>query len=141
MPQNTTSVMSAFEIDVTTRIHIGKGVLVSKKLRAWSDVSPTFVPSAKKSHRKRPTIRLSLYVGLELPDLQFLILFGSAAHGHVRQASDVDVAVQCDQAADLDALFMAVAPRLKSSRLDLVDLRRAGPLLAFEVARSGRVVF
>src|SRR5438876_341306 len=59
----------------------------------------------------------------------------------MRRMSDVDVAVRCDAAADLDALFMALAPRLKSSRLDLIDLRRAGPLLAFEVARSGHLLF
>ena len=80
-------------------------------------------------------------VGLELPDLELLILFGSAARERIRETSDVDVAVRCDAAADLDALFMALAPRLKSDRLDLVDLRRAGPLLAFEVARSGYVLF
>jgi hypothetical protein len=43
--------------------------------------------------------------------------------------------------ADLDALFLALAPRFRTSRLDLVDLRRAGPLIAFEVARSGVVLF
>jgi uncharacterized protein len=80
-------------------------------------------------------------VGDGFPDLELLILFGSAAGGRRRATSDVDVAVRCDAAADLDALFMALAPRLKSSRLDLVDLRGAGPLLAFEVARSGQVLF
>jgi uncharacterized protein len=80
-------------------------------------------------------------LGSELPDLDLLVLFGSAARGRMRRMSDVDVAVQCDAAADLDALFMALAPRLKTSRLDLVDLRHAGPLLAFEVARSGQVLF
>ena len=80
-------------------------------------------------------------VGRGLPDLELLILFGSSASGRIRKTSDVDVAVRCDAAADLDALFMALAPRLKSDRLDLVDLRRAGPLLAFEVARSGYVLF
>ncbi len=80
-------------------------------------------------------------VGRDFPELQLLILFGSAARGRMRRTSDIDVAVQCEGAADLDALFMVLAPRLKSSRLDLVDLRHAGPLLAFEVARSGRVLF
>src|SRR5439155_17961594 len=64
-----------------------------------------------------------------------------APSGRGRKTSDVDAAVRCGAAADLDALFMAPAPRLKSDRLDLVDLRRAGPLLAFEVARSGHVLF
>jgi Polymerase beta, Nucleotidyltransferase len=80
-------------------------------------------------------------IGLEIPDLELLILFGSAAKGRIRTTSDVDVAVRCAAAADLDALFMALAPRLKSDRLDLLDLRRAGPLLAFEVARSGHLLF
>jgi predicted nucleotidyltransferase len=79
-------------------------------------------------------------VGRELPDLELLVLFGSAARGRMRETSDIDVAIRCDAAADLDALFMALAPRLKSSRVDLVDLRRAGPLLAFEVARSGHLL-
>lgn len=80
-------------------------------------------------------------VSADFPDLQLVILFGSAARGRTRTTSDVDVAVRCDGAADLDALFVALAPRLKTDRLDLVDLLRAGPLLAFEVARSGRLLF
>lgn len=80
-------------------------------------------------------------VARELPDLELLVLFGSAARGRSRQASDVDVAIQSSGTADLDAAFIALAPRLRSSRLDLVDLRRAGPLLAFEVARSGHILF
>jgi uncharacterized protein len=80
-------------------------------------------------------------VGREPPDLELLILFGSAARGRLRESSDVDVAIRCRGAADLDAAFMALAPRLRSGRLDLVDLRHAGPLLAFEVARSGYLLF
>ena len=80
-------------------------------------------------------------VGAEIPDLELIVLFGSAASGRARSRSDVDVAVLNRGGADLDALFLALAPRLKTDRLDLVDLRRAGPLLAFEVARSGVVLF
>src|SRR5262249_13674007 len=60
IPQNTRSVMKAFEIDVTTRIHDGNRALVRRKPRECSAVSPHFVPSAKKSHRNRPTMRSSL---------------------------------------------------------------------------------
>ena len=80
-------------------------------------------------------------VGAEISDLELIVLFGSAASGRARSRSDVDVAVLNRGGADLDALFLALAPRLKTDRLDLVDLRRAGPLLAFEVARSGVVLF
>ena len=80
-------------------------------------------------------------IGAEIPELELLVLFGSEATGRTRSGSDVDVGVRCDVPADLDALFLALAPRLETDRLDLVDLRRAGPLLAFQVARSGVVLF
>jgi predicted nucleotidyltransferase len=55
----------------------------------------------------------------DVPDLQLVVLFGSAARGRARSTSDLDVAVRCDGAADLDARLMALAPRLKSERVDL----------------------
>ena len=76
-----------------------------------------------------------------VPDLRLLVLFGSAAKGQAGAKSDLDLAVLCEGPADLDALYLALAPRLRTDRLDLVDLRRAGPILAFEVARSGRPLF
>ena len=76
-----------------------------------------------------------------VPDLGLLVLFGSAAKGRARAQSDVDLGAQCDGPADLDSLYLAIAPRLGTDRLDVVDLRRAGPLLAFEVARAGRLLF
>ena len=75
------------------------------------------------------------------PDVQLVVLFGSVARGGAHLRSDVDVAVLCDGPADLDALFMAFAPVFRTDRVDLVDLRRAGPVLAFQVARSGLLLF
>ena len=77
----------------------------------------------------------------EAPDLRLVVQFGSTVKGRATRHSDVDVGVLCDEEADLDALHMALSRHLRTGRLDLVDLRRAGPLLAFEVARSGRVLF
>ncbi len=76
-----------------------------------------------------------------LPDLERLVLFGSAATGRARPRSDLDLAVSCEGPADLDAIYLALAGRLRTDRLDLVDLRRAGPLLAFQIARTGLVLF
>ena len=45
--------------------------------------------------------------------------------------------MRCDGPADLDALYLLLAPRLATPLLDLVDLRRTGYLLAFQVARHG----
>ena len=80
-------------------------------------------------------------IAVEVPDVRLVVLFGSAARGGVRATSDVDVAVMCDGPADLERVFLLLAPRFRTPRLDVVDLRRAGPLLAFEVARSGVVLF
>jgi predicted nucleotidyltransferase len=76
-----------------------------------------------------------------MPDLRLLVLFGSLARGRTRSESDIDVAVQCDGPADLDAVYLAMAPRFGTDRLDLVDIRRAGPILAMAVARTGRPLF
>lgn len=76
-----------------------------------------------------------------VPDLELVVLFGSTAKGHRRSDSDVDVAVRCGGPADLDVLYALLAPAIGSDRLDLVDLRRAGPILAMEVARRGRLLY
>ena len=77
----------------------------------------------------------------EIPEVRLLVVFGSVAAGRARAHSDIDVAVLCDGSADLDAIFVALAPRFETSRLDLVDLKRAGPLLVFQVARAGMLLF
>jgi predicted nucleotidyltransferase len=76
-----------------------------------------------------------------MPDLELLVLFGSLVKGRRTVRGDIDLGAQCDGPADLDALYLAIAPRLGTDRVDLIDLRRADPLLAFEVARTGRLLF
>ncbi len=75
------------------------------------------------------------------PTLQLLVLFGSWAKGRAGRRSDLDVGVLTDDVADLDVWYGLLAPPLGSDRLDLVDLRRVDPLLAFEIARSGVALF
>jgi predicted nucleotidyltransferase len=75
------------------------------------------------------------------PDVELVVVFGSTVKGRARARSDVDVAVRCTGPADLDALYGVLAPRFGTDRLDLVDLRRASPLLMMELARSARVVY
>src|SRR5262245_46033099 len=75
------------------------------------------------------------------PSVDLVVLFGSVARGRPRPGSDLDVAVRCDGLADLDALYLLLAPRLSCHALALVDLRRAGSTLAFQVARHGRVLY
>ena len=75
------------------------------------------------------------------PDLELVVVFGSTVKGRRRASSDVDVAVRCAAPADLDVLHGLLAPALGTDRLDLIDLRHASPILAMEVARSGRLLF
>ena len=75
------------------------------------------------------------------PSVELVVLFGSVARGRSRPDSDLDVAVRCDGAADLDAIYLLLAPRFATTLLDLVDLRRTGSLLAFQVARHGQVLY
>jgi uncharacterized protein len=80
-------------------------------------------------------------IGSVLPELDLLVLFGSVATGRAHEGSDMDVAVLCRDAADLDRLHLALAPRCRSGRLDLIDLRHIAPLLAFAVAGSGQLLY
>jgi predicted nucleotidyltransferase len=77
---------------------------------------------------------------VERPEVALVVLFGATAGNRARPDSDIDIAVGCDGLADLDALYAAIARRLHADPIDLVDLRRAGPLLAFQIARGGRVL-
>ena len=76
-----------------------------------------------------------------MPDLELVVLFGSTVKGRRRAGSDVDVAVRCAGPADLDVLHAVLAPAFVTDRLDLVDLHHASPILAMEVARSGRLLY
>jgi len=80
-------------------------------------------------------------LGRVRPDVELIALFGSVARGRGRPRSDLDVAVRGDGPVDLDTLYLVLAPRLGSDRLDLVDLRTAGSVLGFEVARHGQPLF
>lgn len=80
--------------------------------------------------------------------LDLIVLFGSHAKDRVRPGSDVDIAVraiqrpwgdwnwECEVA---DALSGVI--RVGGGEIDIVFLNGASPLLMFEVARSGHVLY
>ena len=78
-----------------------------------------------------------LIAPLERAGVRLAVLFGSRARGDARADSDVDIGVIGPQGEDLLALAAELG-RVAGMRVDLIDLRRAGPLLAFAVAREGR---
>ena len=73
--------------------------------------------------------------------LHLIILFGSSITGVRGPESDLDLALLGDAPLDLVAVTTDVIRLLQTDRVDVVDLRRTSPLLAMEVARSGRLVY
>ena len=75
--------------------------------------------------------------------LKLIVLFGSHVKDRVHPNSDVDIAVLPEKRRrpNLLNLYVDLVPFLGSDRLDIVDLRRAPPLLAWNVAREGLLLY
>lgn len=67
------------------------------------------------------------------------MLFGSRATGRAKPASDWDLGIIGGNPAGRD-LLQAELEQALGSRVDLIDLRRAPPLLAMAVVREGKVL-
>lgn len=72
---------------------------------------------------------------------ELVLLFGSAVSGTTHKRSDIDLAFLFDRPADILALTNTVIQLLRTSNVDVVDLRRAPPLLRYVVAKNGRVLY
>jgi uncharacterized protein len=112
-------------------------------------------PSASSSRRRAGTCasfiatlisaealtRVTSLVEARFP-LSALWLFGSEARGQARPDSDVDLATLFSQPVASEQLFEASLDlqSLLGRSVDLVDLRRASPILARQVLRDGRLL-
>lgn len=76
----------------------------------------------------------------DLPGVQAVYLFGSAATGRDRRDSDVDLAVLAAGRLDAARLFEVrlFLAGLLGRPVDLVDLRSASPIVARQVLAHGR---
>ena len=86
-------------------------------------------------------LRAQLTPLCEPHQIEIIILFGSAAKGLQRSESDLDLAVFSEKPLDIMTVTTDVIRALHMNRVDVVDLRRASPLLAMEIARNGRLVY
>lgn len=74
--------------------------------------------------------------------LRLAVVFGSVARAEDTPHSDVDLGVLLDPEAPVEQLWdldLAAGSALKRT-IDLVDLRKAPPLLRFQITRDGRLV-
>jgi uncharacterized protein len=75
------------------------------------------------------------------PDINLVILFGSAASGSTHAESDLDLAVAGKDPLDLVRFTNVITRLLHTDAVDLVDLQHASPLLMMEVVRGGRLIY
>jgi predicted nucleotidyltransferase len=73
--------------------------------------------------------------------LELLVVFGSRARGDARQGSDWDFAYLGAASLDANRLNAELSLALRTDRVDLADLARAGGLLRFRAARDGVPVY
>jgi uncharacterized protein len=73
--------------------------------------------------------------------LQMVILFGSLVSEKVHSESDIDVGVVFDEPVDLLNLTNRIINLLQTDKVDVVDLRRASPLLRFAAVRNGKLIY
>ena len=73
--------------------------------------------------------------------LQLALLFGSAASDKMHKQSDIDLAFLFDTPADVLALTNNVIRFLHTDTIDVIDLRRASPLLKFSAMKNGVLIY
>ena len=74
------------------------------------------------------------------PDLELVVLFGSMARGNANAESDLDIAVQADQALSAERkMQITEALALAFNRpIDLIDLNTVGQPLLSEIIAEGK---
>ncbi|MDP2166722.1 MAG: nucleotidyltransferase domain-containing protein [Thermodesulfovibrionales bacterium] len=73
--------------------------------------------------------------------LKLVLLFGSALTGGAHKRSDLDLAFLFDGPADVLGLTNSAVRLLRTDNIDVVDLRRASPLLRYSIVRTGKVLY
>jgi len=73
--------------------------------------------------------------------IKLVLLFGSVVSGKVHKQSDIDLAFLFDKPVDILTLTNKVIRLLRTDNVDVVDLKRASPLLKFSVAENGRLLY
>jgi predicted nucleotidyltransferase len=87
-------------------------------------------------------IKIRLSPLFEDKELQIAFLFGSTASGRVRkQQSDIDLAFLFDKPIEILDLTNKVIRLLHLDYVDVVDLRRASPLLKFSSVKNGKLLY
>jgi len=71
-----------------------------------------------------------------LPGTRLVVLFGSVAGGRIHAQSDIDLGVDLDGDCDILEVQDRIVDLLEDDRVDVVELRRADPVLAYQIAQG-----
>ncbi|MDO8140342.1 MAG: nucleotidyltransferase domain-containing protein [Candidatus Brocadiales bacterium] len=86
-------------------------------------------------------IRNKLFPMFRDEGLRLVLLFGSTATGNVHKKSDIDLAFLFDKPVDILALTNKIIRLLHTDNVDVVDLRRASPLLKYSAVKGGKPIY
>ena len=73
--------------------------------------------------------------------LLLILLFGLVVSGKIHKKAIIDLAFLFDKPIDILALTNKVIRLLHTDRVDVVDLKRANPLLKFSAVKSGSLLY
>jgi predicted nucleotidyltransferase len=73
--------------------------------------------------------------------LELVLLFGSVVSEIVHKQSDIDLAFLFDRPVDIVALTNEVIKLLHTNNVDIVDLKRASPLLKFSIVKNCMILY
>jgi len=73
--------------------------------------------------------------------LNLVLLFGSLIHKKRHKQSDIDIAFLYDRPVDIVGLTNRVIKLLHTDTIDVVDLKKASPLLRFTAVKNGVLVY
>lgn len=104
-------------------------------------MKPQDEPAGMNTNPDLSRLREQLAPLYENPEIDLVILFGSRAAGEMHAESDIDLALRGRGPLDLVAMTNQVTQLLRTDRVDVVDLRRASPVLMMEVVRGGVLLY
>ncbi|MGF7397356.1 nucleotidyltransferase domain-containing protein [Thermoanaerobacterium thermosaccharolyticum] len=77
-------------------------------------------------------------------NLKLLILFGSYAKGLNYENSDIDLAFESYEALSYDEemkLLLNLSLYFRTEKVDLVNIKKADPLLLYQIAKYGKLLY
>lgn len=77
----------------------------------------------------------------ERSDVHLVVLFGSMVSGKMHRRSDLDLGILADKLLNTVEVTTELIRLLHVNNIDVVDLRRANPLLSREIVRQGTVLY